>query len=91
MATKYLKRVVKGPKAFHHLDPKTGKRFIAQPGEEIFVLAQQAKSKAKHLIDPKVAAAMKAAEEAAEIANATEVLEAAATKEAEDAQARSTP
>ncbi len=89
MATKYLKRVVKGPKPLHHLNPKTGKRYIAEPGEEILVLAQQAKSKSHLLIDPKVAAAQKAAEEAAnesEEAVAEEAEEAIEAEAATDAK-----
>ncbi len=85
MATKYLKRIVKGPKPIHHLNPKTGNRYIAEPGEEILVLPQQAKSKSHLLIDPKVAAAQKAAEEAANEAEAEaeeEAPEAEAAKEA---------
>ena len=64
-AKKFLKRIVKGPKPLHHADPRTGKRYIAQPGEEVEVLSQQAVSKAHLLIDPRVAEAEAAAEEAA--------------------------
>ena len=87
MATKkYLKRVVKGPKSLHHVDPRTGKRYIAEPGEEVEVFAQQAASKAQHLIDPKVAAAQKATEEAVAEAAAEEV-----TAEPEEAKAKPKP
>lgn len=65
MAGKTFKRVVKGPKPIHHVDPKTGERFIAQPGDTIDVTPQTAVSKAAFLVDPKVAAAQKKAEEAA--------------------------
>ena len=76
---KTVKRVVKGPKNYHHADPHTGARTIEVPGAEIEVLPQQAKSKAAYLVDPKVAKAVKAAEEA--VVEAAEEAEEVDSKE----------
>jgi len=73
MATRNVKRVVTGQKCLWITDPKTGVRVRAEPGDTVSVAPTTAEAFADRLIDPKVAAAQLAAQEAAEAAMAAVV------------------
>lgn len=66
MTEKLFKRVVRGPKDFYYVPPGGDRaaRRKAKPGETVEVTAKCANAFKAQLVDPDVAAAQKAADEA---------------------------
>lgn len=89
-----VERIVIGPKPIYCRDPKTGDRIVAQIGDTVYLPPHTAKTFARYLQSPEVAAAEAAVAAAeAEAAEDPGVTEAKATeaKAKADAAAEVTP